>query len=34
MQPVFEGSETSETGTHGGQIVLLSDSSEWDINVF
>ena len=28
MQPVFEGSETSETGTHGGQIVLLSDSSE------
>lgn len=28
IQPVFEGSETSETGTHGGQIVLLSDSSE------
>ena len=28
MQPVFEDSETSETGTHGGQIVLLSDSSE------
>ena len=28
MQPVFEGAETSETGTHGGQIVLLSDSSE------
>lgn len=28
MQPVFEGSETSKTGTHGGQIVLLSDSSE------
>lgn len=28
MQPIFEGSETSETGTHGGQIVLLSDSSE------
>lgn len=27
-QPVFEGSENSETGTHGGQIVLLSDSSE------
>lgn len=27
-QPVFEGSQTSETGTHGGQIVLLSDSSE------
>lgn len=27
-QPVFEDSETSETGTHGGQIVLLSDSSE------
>lgn len=27
-QPVFEDSENSETGTHGGQIVLLSDSSE------
>ena len=27
-QPVFEGSENSETGTHGGQIVLLSDSGE------
>ena len=27
-QPVFEGSEDSKTGTHGGQIVLLSDSSE------
>lgn len=27
-QPVFEGSENSETGTHGGQIVLLSDNSE------
>lgn len=27
-QPIFEDSENSETGTHGGQIVLLSDSSE------
>lgn len=27
-QPVFEDSENSETGTHEGQIVLLSDSSE------
>ena len=27
-QPVFEDSEDSKTGTHGGQIVLLSDSSE------
>ena len=27
-QPVFEDSENSETGTHGGQIVLLGDSSE------
>ena len=27
-QPVFEGSENSETGTHGGQIVLLSDNCE------
>ena len=27
-QPVFEDSDNSETGTHGGQIVLLSDSSE------
>lgn len=33
-QPVFEDSENSETGTHGGQIVLLSDSSERNINVF
>lgn len=28
MQPVFEDSENSITGTHGGQIVLLSDSGE------
>lgn len=27
-QPVFEDSKNSETGTHGGQIVLSSDSSE------
>lgn len=34
MQSVFEGSETSETGTHGGQIVLLSDSSKRNFDVF
>lgn len=28
MQPVFEDSENSITGTHGGQIVLLGDNSE------
>lgn len=28
MQPLFEVSESSKTGNHGGQIVLLSDSSE------
>lgn len=27
-KPVFEDSENSETGTHGGQIVLSSDGSE------
>lgn len=27
-QPVFEDSENSETGTHGGQIVLSSESCE------
>ncbi len=27
-KPVFEDSETSETGTHGGQIVLSSESCE------
>lgn len=32
-KPVFEDSENSETGTHGGQIVLSSDGSERSTNV-